>query len=69
MPKVEKWEKKIAWIVSSFLGVIIVATACITLQGSPLFDEYLFQRIEEDGSSNELGGALRKGASIPKRAR
>jgi flagellar protein FlaJ len=41
MPKVEKWEKKIAWIVSSVLGVIIVATACITLQGSPLFDEYL----------------------------
>lgn len=41
MPKVEKWEKKIAWIVPSVLGVIIVATACITLQGSPLFDEYL----------------------------
>jgi len=41
MPKVEKWEKKIAWIVSSVLGVTIVATACITLQGSPLFDEYL----------------------------
>jgi len=41
MPKVEKWEKKIAWIVSSVLGVIIVTTACITLQGSPLFDEYL----------------------------
>ena len=41
MPKIEKWEKKIAWIVSSVLGVIIVATAFITLQGSPLFDEYL----------------------------
>ena len=41
MPKVRKWEKKIAWIVSGALGVIIVATACITLQGSPLFDEYL----------------------------
>jgi len=41
MPKIEKWEKKIAWVVSSFLGVIIVATACITLRGSPLFDEYL----------------------------
>ena len=41
MPKVEKWEKKIAWIVSSVLGIIIVATACMTLQGSPLFDEYL----------------------------
>jgi len=41
MPKVEKWEKKIAWIVSSVLGVIIVVTACITLRGIPLFDEYL----------------------------
>ena len=41
MPKVEKWEKKIAWIVPSVLGVIIVATACITLHGSLLFDEYL----------------------------
>ena len=41
MPKVEKWEKKIAWIVSSFLGVIIVVTACLTLWGNPLFDEYL----------------------------
>jgi len=41
MPKVEKWEKKIAWIVSSVLGVIIVVTACIILRSSPLFDEYL----------------------------
>jgi len=41
MPKVEKWEKKIAWVVSSFLGVIIIVTAFITLWGNPLFDEYL----------------------------
>ena len=41
MPKVEKWEKKIAWIVSIFLGAAIVVTACITLRGKPLFDEYL----------------------------
>lgn len=41
MPKVEKWEKKIAWIVSSFLGVIIVATACINFRGNRLFDEYI----------------------------
>ena len=41
MPKVEKWEKKIAWIVSSILGVIIVVTAFVTLWGNPLFDEYL----------------------------
>lgn len=41
MPKVEKLEKKIAWIVSVVLGIVIVATACMTLQGSSLFDEYL----------------------------
>jgi len=41
MPKVERWEKKIAWIVSSFLGITIVVTACITLWGNPLFDEYI----------------------------
>lgn len=41
MPKVEKFEKKTAWVVSSVLGVVIVVTACMTLQGSPLFDEYL----------------------------
>ncbi|MGQ9461141.1 MAG: type II secretion system F family protein [Candidatus Bathyarchaeaceae archaeon] len=40
-PKVEKWEKKTAWVVSSFLGVIIIVTACITLWDKPLFDEYL----------------------------
>ncbi len=41
MPRVEKWEKRIAWIASTTLGIIIVATACLTLQGSPLFDEYM----------------------------
>jgi flagellar protein FlaJ len=41
MPKVEKWEKKIAWIVSGSLGIIIVVTACITFWGKPLFDEYI----------------------------
>ena len=41
MPKVEKWEKRIAWIVSSALGAAIVATACIRLWGNHLFDEYL----------------------------
>ena len=40
MPKVEKWEKKIAWIVSGALGVIICLTAVLLLRGSPLFDEY-----------------------------
>ena len=41
MPKIEKWEKKIAWIVSGLLGITIIVTAFITLWGIPLFDEYL----------------------------
>ena len=40
MPKIETWEKKIAWIVSGALGVTICATALLRLRGSPLFDEY-----------------------------
>ncbi len=40
MPKIETWEKKIAWIVSGALGVTICATAFLLLRGSPLFDEY-----------------------------
>jgi len=40
MPKIETWEKKIAWIVSSALGVTICVTALLLLRGSPLFDEY-----------------------------
>jgi len=40
MPKIETWEKKIAWIVSGALGVTICATALLLLRGSPLFDEY-----------------------------
>ena len=40
MPKIETWEKKIAWIVSGALGVTICATAILLLRGSPLFDEY-----------------------------
>ena len=41
MPKVETWEKKMTWIVSIILGVAIMVTACATLWGKPLFDEYL----------------------------
>ncbi|NIR16775.1 MAG: type II secretion system F family protein [Desulfobacterales bacterium] len=41
MPKIEAWEKKIAWLVSAILAVMIVLTACLTLHGSFLFDEYL----------------------------
>jgi flagellar protein FlaJ len=40
MPKVRKSEKKIAWVVSSVLGVIICATAILLLRDSSLFDEY-----------------------------
>ena len=40
MPKIETWEKKIAWIVSGALGVTICATALLLLRDSPLFDEY-----------------------------
>jgi flagellar protein FlaJ len=41
MPKIEKREKKIAWTVSGFLGLIIVVTACITFWGKTLFDDYI----------------------------
>ncbi|MBT8171761.1 type II secretion system F family protein [Candidatus Bathyarchaeota archaeon] len=41
MPKIEMWEKKIAWIVSSALGITICATAILLLRGSSLFDEYI----------------------------
>ena len=40
MPKVETWEKKIAWIVSGCLGLIICVTAVLLLRGNPLFEEY-----------------------------
>ena len=42
MPKVEKWEKKIAWIISTCLGLLVFVTACLTHWGKPLFDEYIF---------------------------
>lgn len=41
MPRIVKREKKIAWIVSSILGAAIIITACLTIWGSPLFDEYV----------------------------
>lgn len=40
MLKVEAVEKKIAWIVSGLLGIIICLTAILLLRDSPLFDEY-----------------------------
>lgn len=42
MPKVENWEKKVAWIVSICLGVFVFAIAFLLLWGKPLFDEYIF---------------------------
>ena len=45
MPKVEKWEKKVAWSVSLSLALIVVATAFIRLRGSSLFDEYILLAI------------------------
>jgi len=41
MPRVEKREKKIAWVVSGALALIVLVTAVLTLWGNPLFDEYL----------------------------
>jgi len=41
MPKIEKWERRIAWIVSGILGTAIIITALITLFGKPLFDDYM----------------------------
>ncbi|MEJ2240903.1 MAG: hypothetical protein P8Y18_01995, partial [Candidatus Bathyarchaeota archaeon] len=40
MPKVQKREKKIAWIVSGCLGLIICGTAILLLMDNPLFEEY-----------------------------
>lgn len=40
MPKIETWEKKIAWMVSGTLGITICVTAILLLRGNPLFDEY-----------------------------
>jgi flagellar protein FlaJ len=40
MPKIEKFEKEIAWIVSGSLGILICLTAIFLLRDSPLFDEY-----------------------------
>ena len=41
MPKVEVREKKVAWVVSVSLAVIVIVNASLTLSSSPLFDEYI----------------------------
>jgi flagellar protein FlaJ len=42
MPKIQKWEKKVAWVVSICLGVLVLVCAYLMLWGEPLFDEYIF---------------------------
>ena len=41
VPKVEVWEKRVAWSVSSILASAVVFTALLRLRGLPLFDEYM----------------------------
>jgi len=45
MPKVERWEKKVAWGVSLSLAAVVMATAFIRLRGISLFDEYILLAI------------------------
>lgn len=41
MPKVESWQKKVAWIASAALGVAILLGAGLLFWGSPVFDDYV----------------------------
>jgi len=41
MPRIERREKRIAWIISGTLGTAIIITAVIALFGKPLFDDYM----------------------------
>jgi len=41
MPKIEKWQKKIAWVVSSVFGIALIVIAGVLFGSSPLFDEYV----------------------------
>jgi len=45
MPKVDKREKQIAWIVSLALAVVVFVTASVRLRGLPIFDEYVILAI------------------------
>lgn len=45
MPKVEKWERKVAWGASLTLALVVVVTAFIRLRGLTLFDEYILLAI------------------------
>ena len=41
VPKIEQWQKKVAWTVSSVLGITILVVAGFLFIGSSLFDEYV----------------------------
>jgi flagellar protein FlaJ len=41
MPKIEKWQKKTAWIASSALGIAILIVAGVLFGNTPAFDEYV----------------------------
>jgi flagellar protein FlaJ len=45
MPKIEKWEKKVIWVVSTSLGFIIIVTAFLNFWRNSLFDECLMLAI------------------------
>jgi flagellar protein FlaJ len=42
MPKIEKHEKKLAWVVSVSLAVVIILSAYFIFWGTPTFDEFVF---------------------------
>lgn len=41
MPKIERWAKKVAWIVSSAVGIAILVVAGALFWSTPIFDEYV----------------------------
>lgn len=41
MPKIEKWQKRIAWIASSVFGIVILVIAGFLFRGTPVFDDYV----------------------------
>jgi flagellar protein FlaJ len=41
MPKIGKWQKKIAWVASSGLGIAILLIASFLFWGTPAFDDYV----------------------------
>jgi flagellar protein FlaJ len=45
MPKIEKWEKKVAWVVSVTLAIIVMTAGVLAFRGSTLFDEYIMLAI------------------------